>query len=162
VKNALLVSLALLGVSLSAAPQKDIPLSVSYRDLPGDGVRSDGLTSFTGAAAQYVHGPDDNALVVIQSTGNYRFSTRLDARKPQRRRLCFDFGSQQAPFTSAPCVDALIGMHGDGDIQSMAHGEILDKRARHSWSDGVYEYAVGFGTDWNRDGVYDTPPVQVI
>jgi hypothetical protein len=54
-------------------------------------------------------------------------------------------------------VDALIGMHGEGDIPAMAYGEVLHKRTRHSWSDGVHEYAVGFGTDWDQDGTYNTP-----
>jgi hypothetical protein len=149
----------------TAARPADIPLQVSYRDAVGpirDGVRSDGLMSFTGSPYQYVHGPDDNALAIIQSTGNYRFSTRLDQRKPLRRRLCFDFGVQPVPLPSPYCADVLIGMHGDGYIQDMHHGDVLNKRARHSWVDGGYEYALGYGIDADGDGVlFDTPPALV-
>ena len=146
----------------SAARTVDIPLQVSYRDAATDGIHSDGMTSFTGWSSQYVHGSEDNALVLIQATGNYRFSTRLDTRKPLRRHVCLAFAGQASPFASPYCVDILIGMHGDGDIQDMRYGQILTKRVRHSWDDGGYEYALGFGTDVNGDGVFDeTPPVNV-
>jgi hypothetical protein len=148
------------GVSFAAAPQQDILLQVTYREATepvADGVRSDGLTSFTGAAAHYVHGSEDNALATLQSGGQYRFSTRLDDRKPLRRRLCFDFGTQPSPFGQTHCNDVLIGMHGDGRIADMRLGEVLSKRVRHTWSYDGFQYYLGFGTDWNTDGTYDTP-----
>jgi hypothetical protein len=165
----LIGGLVLVAAVAAAGPATtEVQLRVTYRDASPspvegaapirDGVRSDGLTSFTGSTDHYVHGVDDNALVIIQDTGNYRFSTRLDTRKPLRRRLCLDFGAQVSPFTSPYCADVLIGMHGDGRIQDMRYGDMLmDKRLKHSWNAGGYEYRLHFGGDWNQDGVYDSP-----
>lgn len=153
---------ASLSSAVVVAQQKDIPIQVTYRNTTGavpDGVRSDGLTSFTGAAADYVHGSEDNVLALIQSAGNYRFSTRLATNKPLRRRLCFDFGVQASPLGQTYCGDVLIAMLGDGDIQDMRVGEQLSKRMRHSWTHEGYEYVLGFGTDWDQNGVQDSPPV---
>ena len=93
--------------------------------------------------------PDDNALVVL-TNGHYRFSTRLDERKPLRRRLCFDFGTQASPFASPYCADTLIGMHGDGLVGEMRVGNVRDYRVKHSWTYNGYEYRLGFGVDWDR------------
>jgi hypothetical protein len=144
----------------AAGPVRDVPLSATYRDAVGDGVRSDGLTSFTGSAAHYVNGPDDNALVVL-TNGHYRFSTRLDERKPLRRRLCFDFGTQAAPFASPYCADVLIGMHGDGVVGEMQVGDVLDRRVKHSWTYNGYEYRLGFGVDWDQNNTDDTLPAAI-
>jgi hypothetical protein len=155
-------------VTTAGQREKDVELRVTYRDttpplveggepIP-DGVRSDGLTSLTGSADDYVHGVEDNALVIIQTTGSYRFSTRLDTRKPLRRRLCLDFGTQVAPIPAQYCADVLIGMHGDGRIQDMLYGEVLTgKRLKHSWDVDGYEYRLHYGGDWNQDGEYDSP-----
>lgn len=125
-------------------------------------MRSDGLTSFTGSPSDYVHGSEDNTLAILQSSsGNYLFSTRLDTRKPLRRRLCLDFGAQPSPFASPHCADVVFGTIGDERLQDMRYGDVLDKRARHEWTAGGYRYYLGFGTDWNGDGALDTLPVTV-
>ncbi len=149
---------------MAAAPPREVQLKVTYRDAMGtlsDGVTSDGLVSFTGIGAQYVHGSDDNVLAILQDTGNFRFSTRLDTRKPLRRRLCLNFGTQPITFPAPGCTDVLTGMHGDGRIQEMAYGEVLAKRVRLTWNANGYDYHLGYGTDWNFDGTYDTVPVSV-
>ena len=164
VNNTLMLAtiVASLASGVVVAQQKDIPVQVTYRNATGplpDGVRSDGLASFTGAAADYVHGSDDNVLALIQSAGQYRFSTRLATNKPLRRRLCFDFGTQPSPLGQTYCADVLIGMLGDGNLQDMRVGEQLSKRMRHSWTHQGFEYVLGFGTDWDQDGVQDSPSV---
>jgi hypothetical protein len=89
-------------------------------------------------------------------------STRLDAKKPLRRRLCLDFGDQPVPALGAQhCGDILIGMHGDGRIQDMGLGDVLDKRVKHSWLFDGYEYRLGFGVDWNQDNTFDGVPATV-
>ena len=55
----------------------------------------------------------------------------------------------------------LIGMHGDGRIQDMQLGDVLDKRVKHSWLFEGYEYRLGFGVDWNEDNAFDSPPAAV-
>ena len=157
------LTLAVSGL-MAAAPPREVQLKVTYRDAMGplpDGVQSDGLVSFTGMGAQYVHGSEDNVLAILQDTGNFRFSTRLDTRKPLRRRLCLNFGTQPIPFLAPGCTDVLIGMHGDGRVQEMAYGEVLAKRVRLTWNASGYDYHLGYGTDWNIDGTYDTVPLSV-
>lgn len=152
--------------TMGQRPSEAVHLRATYRDATApaipDGVRSDGLTSLTGSADHYVHGAEDNTLVVIQDSGHYRFSTRLDTRKPLRRRLCLDFGTQVAPIPSQYCTDVLIGMHGDGRIQDMRYGDVLTaQRLKHSWDADGYEYRLHYGGDWNQDGVYDSPAPMI-
>src|SRR4051812_43778979 len=83
---------------IAAAPGSDIPLALSYRNDPADGLTSDGLMSLSGQPYQYVDGLPDNVSAILIGGGNFIYSAQYDPKRPIRRALCLNFGSQASPF----------------------------------------------------------------
>jgi len=168
----LIASIALLDARPDAAA--DIPQYLWFGNVPSDGLRSDGGTvALNGVVADYTDGLQ-NVLAIIQSTGNFRFSTAAHTRKPVERAVVIDFGTQFAdrgltvPFSNgAPLqrVDILEAMHaypaGDVAILSLRYPQSVQKLVRFTWVDGGYYYRLGYGSDMDQDGVLDSPPVIV-
>jgi len=153
-------------------PTADIPLKMNLSAGAADRITSDGLTA-TGYADAYVDGVE-NVMAIIQSSGNFRFTTRNETRLAATRRLCIDFAGQFAdqgkpvPFADGnprQCVDVTQPMHAyasvDIAIMSLRYGQSVDKLTRFGWEDAGWQYRLGYGTDMNRDGVTDAPPVRV-
>ena len=145
---------------------------MSFGQLDGDGVTSDGFTA-PGYAADYADGVE-NVLAVIQASGNFRFNVQNDLRAAASRKMCVDFGDQFAaqgvviPFTDGlarQCVIVEQPMHayptGDLSIAALRYGQSVEKLTRFAWDDGGYRYRIGYGTDMNVDGVRDSPSVRV-
>ena len=153
------------GASLSAGrPAPDIPVLVTFGQGPADALRSDGFTA-PGYLADYANGLE-NVLAVVQRSGNFRFFTQDDTRKPAVRTMCFDFGTQLVPFQGAQCVNVgqpmLAYPQGDVAIQNLRYGQSVRKLTRFGWNEGNgYIYRLGYGTDMNMDGLQDSPSVTV-
>jgi len=155
-------------------PPAEVPVYILFGNSASDGVASDGSTVVVGGTvADYADGTQ-NVLAVIGTTGNFRFSTSANTRKPAQRAACVNFGSQFAdrampvPFTHGSplhCGDALQAMHnypvGDVAIQNLGYGQSVQKLVRFTWTDGGYYYRVGYGSDMDQNGVIDSPPVTV-
>lgn len=163
------------GAAVLAKPAADLPVLLWFGNAPGDGLTSDGDTVVVnGTVADYANGVE-NVLAVIQSSGDFRFSTDNNTKLVAQRHMCVDFGTQFAdrgmvvPFTDGlpkQCVDVTEPMHGytDGSdipIQNLRYGQSVHKLVRFGWTDGGYIYRVGYGTDMDMNGVLDSPPVVV-
>jgi hypothetical protein len=158
----------------AAPPPKDTPVLLTFGHTVADRLTSDGgSVSVTGRTADYANGLE-NVLSSVQSSGNYRFVTRNDARLPASRSMCLDFGTQfesqglAVPFADAQsrqCVDVLQSVHsypaGDVALQNLRYGQSVRKLTRFGWSDGGFKYRLGYGTDMDRDGLDDAPAVRV-
>jgi len=90
------------------------------------------------------------------------------------RSACVDFDGQLAagtvPFgngSTRQCVNMLEAMlafpirSGSAYIQSLTLGQSLQKTVRWEWQDGGYYYRLGYGSDANKNGIPETPPVTV-
>jgi hypothetical protein len=167
------VTLSILaGAGLKAAA--DLPVNLSFGTAATDGIRSDNRTvPVNGSVFDYANG-SENVLAIIQSAGNFRFSTRDNSRKPNIRTVCVDFGTQfsnaamLSPFadgTPRQCVDMLEAMlgyaAGNVSIQQLRYGQSVQKLVRFTWTDGGYYYRLGYGSDMDQDGTLDSPPVVV-
>jgi hypothetical protein len=170
---ALPMTLSILAVAgLKAAA--DLPVNLSFAAVTGDGIRSDNRTvTVNGSSVDYANG-SENVLAIIQSAGNFRFSTRDNTRKPNIRTACVDFGTQFSdagmlvPFadgTPRQCVDMLEAMlgyaTGNVSIQQLRYGQAVQKLVRFTWTDGGYYYRLGYGSDMDQDGTLDSAPVSV-
>ncbi len=153
------------GASLLAGkPAPDVAVLVTFGQGPADALRSDGFVA-PGYLADYANGLE-NILALIQSSGNFRFFTQDDTRKPALRSTCFDFGAQVVPFQSGQCVNVGQPMHafpqGDVLIQNLRYGQSVRKLTRFAWDqDSFTRYRLGYGTDMDQNGVQDSPPVTV-
>lgn len=158
---------------VAGKPVADIPLLLGFSNTEADALTSDGFHAAGYPAADYANGIE-NVLAIIQPSGNFRFTTQNDLRAPAPRRMCVDFGSQFAdkglgvPFVDGDqrqCVNVMQPMHsyptGDISIASLRYGQSVDKLTRLEWDDGSYRYRIGYGTDLDRNGVIDSPPVRV-
>ena len=161
---------ALIGVSLTAAG-RDVPINLWFDNTFGLGLTSDGSTAgANGVVADYIDGLQ-NVLAVIQSSGTFRFSTQDNTHQPAQRLLCIDFGNQYPgplPFGnggSFQCVNMLQAMHDYGastvGIAGLHPGQSVQKLVRFTWDDAGYYYRLGYGSDMNKNGVPDSPPVTV-
>jgi hypothetical protein len=152
-------------------PLRDTPVNLWFGNATGDGVSSDGHTTIAnGISADYIDSIQ-NVLAIIQSTGNFRFTTQNNTRSAAERLVCLDFGTQYSgllPFGNGDaqqCVSVLEAMHnyptGDVAIQSLRYGQSVQKLVRFTWNDGGFAYRLGYGSDMNLDGVMDSPPVTL-
>jgi hypothetical protein len=144
-------------------PPAEISLLLTFGQGASDALRSDGYTA-PGVTADYANGAE-NVLAILQTSGNFRFSTEDDTRLAVQRSMCFDFGTQSVPFAPAQCVNVLQPMHNyttnDVAIQSLRYGGTVRKLTRFAWDDGGYRYRLGYGTDMDMDGQQDSPAVNV-
>lgn len=152
-------------------------------DVPIDlwlGPQTQGLTPDGGTAiynnvmADYIDGLQ-NVTAVIQGGGNFRFLTQSSTRQPVQRTVDVNFGAQapnaQIPFfptgASEDQVNILEAMLGypigttTADIASLHPTQSTAKLVRWGWQADGYYYRLGYGSDFDRDGVPDTPPVIV-
>lgn len=170
---AVLCAIVACGAGLRAGKTSpDVPVNLWFDQTQA--LTSDGLlATANGVTADYINGLQ-NVLAVIQGSGNSRFATQNDTRQPATRSLCVDFGTQIAngsvPFgngASRQCVNVLQSMLGypigaaTVSIQSLHYGQSVQKLARWAWTDAGYSYRLGYGSDYNRNGVPDSPPVTV-
>lgn len=166
------VVMAATAVLTAGKPAADIAVKMNFSAGATDRITSDGLTA-PGYLDAYVDGVE-NVMAIIQSSGNLRFTTRNETRLAATRRLCIDFADQFAaqgkpvPFADAnprQCVDVMQPMHAyasvDIAIMNLRYGQSVDKLTRFGWEDAGWQYRLGYGTDMNRDGVADAPPVRV-
>lgn len=172
-RNRLVLPLCLVlgAAAVAAKPLSDIPVLLWFGNAAGDGITSDGqVVSVNGLVADYADGMQ-NVLTIMQSTGNFRFTTTDNTRKAAQRAACVDFGTQFAgplPYGDGgarQCVSILEAMHnyptGDIALQNLRYGQSVQKLVRFTWIDGGYAYRLGYGSDMDGDGVMDSPPVSV-
>jgi hypothetical protein len=117
-------------------PESGIPVTATFRDAPGDGVRSDGNPSYE---------------AVILDLGNLR----LDARNDTPRQLCFDFmGQANAPNVS--CDDGYLTTS-QADLQdgfpAMTVGSSMTTAAQVTWVREGYNWFLRFGRDCDSNDV---------
>ena len=169
-------ALGLSAVALSAGrTPPDIPINLWFGSST-QGLTSDGGTVFyNNVQADYIDG-QQNVSAVIQGGGNFRLLTQSNTRQPVQRFVDINFGSQTAnamiPFFPSGLSDervnvvqAVVGFPLGSATTAIADlhpmGSTM-KIVRWNWdeSDG-YSYHLGYGSDVDRDGVPDSPPVVV-
>jgi hypothetical protein len=164
---------ALIGAAaLEAARNVDVPLGVSYRNDPYDGVTSDGQLSLGGLPFQYVNGLPDNIGAVLKGGGNLIYTAQYDPKTPIRRALCINFGTQVSPLGAQVLCPAanqnmdppLDNLTASTPLSAMHYGDSVMKRMQVWWDNASagYRYHVRYGGDMNGDGVADAPPITVV
>jgi hypothetical protein len=158
--------------ALAGKPLADIPLLVSFSSGETEMLTSDGFLA-PGYTSNYAQGLE-NVLAIIQPSGNLRFGTQNNLNAAATRSMCLDFNTQFAdrgmivPFVdgnSRQCVNVSQPMHayptGDISIAALRYGQSVEKLTRFAWDDGSYRYRIGYGTDMDMNGVFDSPPVRI-
>ena len=168
------VALSAAVISAAKTPP-DIPINL-WLASDGQALTSDGQQAFAnGVWADYIDGLQ-NVLATIQGGGNFRFSTESNTRQPLQRLVDVNFGSQtpnpNIPFFSTGLSDqrvntvqSMLGYPLGSNTAAVAGlhpGQSTQKLVRWDWeeADG-YSYRLGYGSDFDRDGVPDSPPVIV-
>ena len=145
-------------------------LTCGWRRGPGRDERR--VQAFAnGVYADYIDGLQ-NVPAIIQGGGNFRFSTQSNARQAAQRSVDVNFGSQtpnpEIPFfsnrTSEQRVNILKAMLGyplgtatAAAIASLHTGQSTQKLVRWEREADGYGYRLGYGSDFDRDGVPDAP-----
>lgn len=150
------------GTTLMAAGKpgsSDTPLTLTVRDLPDDGVKSDG--------GSYVNGQANvRAVLVANENGNFVFDTNDNTRVDGRRRLRLNFAGQEGQYNSVPFstsieldIDTFLGtlaggLADFGDLRALLAGQSLTRRGPVSWTDGSRQYALRWNGQTSADGQF--------
>jgi hypothetical protein len=133
-------------------PVPNWSVSVSLRNLVGDGIVSDGSSC---SVDQYCSGEQNvRAEILVNSEGNFVFDTNDAAAQDGGRRFVLNFGAANSildsryPFGSGTPfqVDTFIGTLGvnlngsDPSLTTMAFNDVVDKRMRITWVNGKLQY----------------------
>jgi hypothetical protein len=156
------VCAVLAGATLLAAGKpgaSDTALAVTVRDLPDDGVKSDGLPYVNGQA-------NVRAVLVGNDNGNFVFDTNDNSRVDGGRRLRLNFAGQSGQYQKVPFstdveldIDTFFGtlaggLADDGDLRALKLNESLTRRGPISWTDGSRQYGLRWNGQTSADGKF--------